>query len=171
MHPVPAGTRTHATDVSTSAAAAGLSLRRLPAHPVRALLACSFDLSRGCQLLSCIMVLFRVLCVCVSHSVVSDSVTAWNVARQAPLSLGLSRPEYWRPFPSPGDLPNPGTEPGSPALQEDSLHSEPPGKPQIQDKDRENLQFPCNFETKIMISVCIEKSWSMYLQTLKSKEK
>ena len=54
----------------------------------------------------------------------------WTVAHQAPLSLGFSRQEYWSglPFPSPGDLPNPGIEPGSPALQADSLPSEPPGK-------------------------------------------
>ena len=57
--------------------------------------------------------------------------TPWTVARQAPLSMGFSRPEYWSglPFPSPGDLPNPRIEPGSPALQADSLSSEPPGKP------------------------------------------
>ena len=54
----------------------------------------------------------------------------WTVACQAPPSMGFSRQEYWRglPFPSPGDLPNPGIEPGSPALQADSLASEPPGK-------------------------------------------
>ena len=54
-----------------------------------------------------------------------------TVARQAPLSMGFSRQEYWSglPFPSPADLPNPGTEPRSPALQVDSLLSEPPGKP------------------------------------------
>ena len=52
------------------------------------------------------------------------------VARQAPLSMKFSRQEYWSglPFPSPGDLPDPGMEPGSPALQADSLPSEPPGK-------------------------------------------
>ena len=57
--------------------------------------------------------------------------TPWLVAHQAPLSMGFSRQEYWSglPFPSPGDLPNPGTEPGSPALQADSLQSEPPGSP------------------------------------------
>ena len=46
--------------------------------------------------------------------------------------MELSRPEYWsgEPFPSPGDLPNPGIEPRSPALQADSLPTEPPGKPQ-----------------------------------------
>ena len=50
---------------------------------------------------------------------------------QAPLSIEFSRQEYWSvlPFPSPGDLPNPGFKPRSPALQADSLQSEPPGKP------------------------------------------
>ena len=49
----------------------------------------------------------------------------------APLSLELSRQEYWSglPFPSPGDLPDPGIEPGSPTLQADSFLSKPPGKP------------------------------------------
>ena len=54
-------------------------------------------------------------------------VTPWTVARQAPLSMGFSRQEYWSglPFPSSGDLPNPGIEPGSPALQTEALSSEP----------------------------------------------
>ena len=58
-------------------------------------------------------------------------MTLWTVARQAPLSMGFSRQEYWNglPFPSPGDLPNPGIELGSPVLQADSLPSEPPGNP------------------------------------------
>ena len=57
-------------------------------------------------------------------------VTPWTVAYQAPPSVGFSRQEYWSglPFPSPGDLPNPGIELGSPALQADALPSEPPGK-------------------------------------------
>ena len=57
--------------------------------------------------------------------------TPWTVAYQAPLFMGFSRQEYWSglPFPSPGDLPDPGIEPGSPALQADTLLSEPPGKP------------------------------------------
>ena len=60
----------------------------------------------------------------------SDSATSWAAAYQAPLSVGFSRQEYWsgQLFPSPGDLPNPGTEPRSSALQVDSLLSEPPGK-------------------------------------------
>ena len=59
----------------------------------------------------------------------SDSATPWTVTCLA-LSMELSRQEYWSglPFPSPGDLPNPGIEPRSPALQADSLPSEPPGK-------------------------------------------
>ena len=57
-------------------------------------------------------------------------VTLWTVAHQAPPSMGFSRQEYWSglPFPSPGDLPNPGIEPRSPALQSDALTSELPGK-------------------------------------------
>ena len=63
---------------------------------------------------------------------VSDTfVTPWAVPCQAPLSMGFSRQEHWSglPFPSPGDLPNPGIEPRSPALQADFLPSEPPEKP------------------------------------------
>ena len=53
-------------------------------------------------------------------------VTPWTVARQAPLFIGFSRQGYWSalPIPSPGDLPDPGNEPGSPALQADSLLTE-----------------------------------------------
>ena len=56
--------------------------------------------------------------------------TPWTVAGQVFLSMGFSRQEYWNglPFPDPGDLPIPVMEPGSPALQADSLISEPPGK-------------------------------------------
>ena len=51
-------------------------------------------------------------------------VTAWTIACQALPSMGFSRQEYWSglPFPSPGDLPDPGIEPGSPTLQADPLH-------------------------------------------------
>ena len=58
--------------------------------------------------------------------------TPWTVAYQASPSMGFSRQEYWSglPFPSPGDLPNPGIEPRCPALEADALTSEPPGKPQ-----------------------------------------
>ena len=59
----------------------------------------------------------------------SDSATPWSVAYQASLSIGFARQEYWSglPFPSPGDVPDPGIEPRSPALQADTLPSELPG--------------------------------------------
>ena len=58
-------------------------------------------------------------------------VTLWTIAYQAPPSMGFSRTEYWSglPFRFPGALPDPGIEPGSPALEADSVTSEPPGKP------------------------------------------
>ena len=61
-------------------------------------------------------------------------VTPWAIARQAPLSMGFSRQECWSgfPFPSPGDLPNPGIEPtflASPALAGRFFATMPPGKP------------------------------------------
>ena len=57
--------------------------------------------------------------------------TPWTIAHQVPLSMEFSRQEYWSrlPCPPPGDLPEPVIEPGSPALQADSLPTEPPGKP------------------------------------------
>ena len=57
--------------------------------------------------------------------------TPWTVAYQAPPSMGFSGQEYWSglPFPSPGDLPDPGIESGTPAFQAEALTSEPPGKP------------------------------------------
>ena len=58
-------------------------------------------------------------------------VTPWTIARQATLSMAFPRQEYWSGllFPFPGDLPNPGIEPRSPALQAGSLPSKPQGKP------------------------------------------
>ena len=55
-------------------------------------------------------------------------MTPWTVARQASLSMEFSRKEYWSglPFPSPGDLPDQGIEPGSLVLQADFLPCEPP---------------------------------------------
>ena len=73
------------------------------------------------------------ICACVlsyfSH--VRLFVILWTVAHQAPLSVGFSKQEYWSwlPCPSPGDLPHPGIEPRSPALEVDSLWLAPPGKP------------------------------------------
>ena len=66
------------------------------------------------------------VCVCVTRSVLSNSAIPCSVAHQAPLSMGFSRQEHWSglPCPPPGDLPDPGVEPGSPALQADSLPCE-----------------------------------------------
>ena len=81
------------------------------------------------------------VCVCVKYikvwkkvkslSCVQLFATPRTVAYQAPQSMEFSRQEYWSglPFPSLGDLPNPGIKPRSPALQADALPSEPPGKP------------------------------------------
>ena len=64
-----------------------------------------------------------------TRSLMSDSATPRTPAHQTPLSMGISRKEYWSglPVPSPGHLPDSGIEPRSPALQADSFPSEPPG--------------------------------------------
>ena len=69
--------------------------------------------------------------VCSVTSVMSNSATPWTVARQAPLSMGLYRQEYWNGllFPSLGDLHDPGIEPTSPTLASGLFTTEPPGKP------------------------------------------
>ena len=70
--------------------------------------------------------------------------TPWSVAHQAPQSMEFSRQEYWSglPFSSPGDLPNPGIESGSPTLQADALSSEPPRKHQ---RDGETVETVSDF--------------------------
>ena len=76
------------------------------------------------------LVSFWLCWVIVVLSCVWFFVTLWTVACQAPLSLGLYKQEYWSglPFLSPGDLPNPGIRPRSPAMQVNSSPSEPAGK-------------------------------------------
>ena len=66
-----------------------------------------------------------------SLSFVQLFVTPWTIAYQRPRSMGFSRQEHWSglPFPSPGDIPDPGIEPQSSTLQADTSPSEPPGKP------------------------------------------
>ena len=66
-------------------------------------------------------------------------MTPWTVDDQAPQSTEFSRQEYWSglSFPPPGDIPDPGVEPGSPTMQADALPSEPPGKP-TQEMGEEN---------------------------------
>ena len=87
-------------------------------------------LSSSFSILRKFHIVFYVLCCAQSLSHVQLLVTPWTVACKAPLSMGFSRQEYWSglPFPPPGDLPNPGTEPRFPTLQADSLPDELPGK-------------------------------------------
>ena len=71
----------------------------------------------------------------------------WTVDLQAPLFMEFSRQEYWSglPFPSSGDLPDPGIEPGSPALQADSLPTELLGKPTICMETQNNSEIAMEF--------------------------
>ena len=84
--------------------------------------------------------------------------TPWTVACQAPLSMEFSRQKYWSalPFPSPGDLPNPGIEPRSPVLQADSLPSKPASPIKYGERNQNN-RTKCHFVFKL----------SPYSQTLK----
>ena len=74
-------------------------------------------------------------------------MTPWSAAYQAPVSIEFSRQEYWsgQLFPFPGDLPNPGMEPGSPVLQADSLLSEPPEKAPTGLEEATSLRYPTAF--------------------------
>ena len=87
--------------------------------------------------------LVHIVCVGLVAQSCQTLATPWTVACQAPLSMGFSRKEYWSglPIPAPGDLPDPGIEPRSPALQADSLPTELQGKPlvhiKIEEKRRE----------------------------------
>ena len=74
----------------------------------------------------------------------------------APLSTEFSREEYWSglPFPSSGDLPDLGIEPGSPTLLVDSLPCEPPGKPQMRYDCILFCSFPSDFKYDINVTGC-----------------
>ena len=80
--------------------------------------------------------------LCALPSVMHNSAIPWMAAHQASLSAGFSRQEQWSglPFPSPGDLSDPGIEPGSPALQADSLQSESPGKKPFIEQDTSKVR-------------------------------
>ena len=91
--------------------------------------------------------------------------TPWTVALQAPPSMGFSRQEYWSglPFPSPGDLPDPGIEPRSPTLQADALTSEPPGKPKYvkyMDKIRTFQSFKRS-KNSLPVYLLLGNDWSL----------
>ena len=86
--------------------------------------------------------------------------TPWTAAHQAPLSMGFSRQEHWSglPFPSPGHLPDPGIEARSPALQADTLTSEPPGKPQCQTISLVNSPFSLRKEYVVVLQCTMNMS-------------
>ena len=92
----------------------------------------------------------------------SSSLSAIRIAYHAPPSMGFSRQEYWSglPFPSPGDLPNPGIKPRSPALQADALSSEPPGKPMAESEEElKSLLMKVKEETeKVGLKLNIQKT-------------
>ena len=75
--------------------------------------------------------IFIALVVVQSLSCAQIFVTSWTVACQTPLSMAFPRQEYWKglPFPPPGDLPDPGIKPASPALAGGFFTTQPPGKP------------------------------------------
>ena len=79
-------------------------------------------------------------------------------ACQAPLSMGFSRPEYWIGllFASPGDLPDPGIEPGSPALQADSLLTELRGKPLYRIIQS---NYSVKYGKQVNLNFSLQKNW------------
>ena len=98
-------------------------------------------------------------------------VTPWTVAHQAPLSMEFSRQEYWSglPIPSTEDLLNPGIEPWSPALQADSLLSEPPGisltKPHWEGQSGQDCCHCCLITRHVTMHLCHPKScWPLTVQ-------
>ena len=107
-------------------------------------------------MLTCVIVL--------SHSVMSDFLTPWTVARQAPPSMGFSRQEYWSglPYPPLGDLPNPGIEHRSPTLQVDSLPSKPPGKPTLTYQSHNDAKRTSKGK-KCIDSQMLTRTWRIYV--------
>ena len=89
-------------------------------------------------------------CVLSCHSHVQLLATQWTIALQAPLTMGFSKQEYWNglPCPPPGDLPDPGIEPTSSVLQENSLLLSHQGSPDSPTKESSKLQ---NFKE---VNVC-----------------
>ena len=99
----------------------------------------------------CVPGLLGLLSISQSESEVAQSyLTLWDLMDYSlPHSSihGCSRQEYWSglPYPSPGDLPNPGIEPGSPTLQVDALPSKPPGKPYLSERSSYSCLAPWLF--------------------------
>ena len=102
----------------------------------------------------------------VSHSVVSDSfVTPWTVTHQAHLFMGFSRQVYWSrwPFPSPGDLPDPGIELRSPTVQAESSPTEPPVQ--------RNVTGLCSIMTQSVLRLCPWEIFTQWKRKIKEEDK
>ena len=105
-------------------------------------------------------------------SVASDSSTPWTVAHRASLSMGFSRQKSGLLFPSPGDLPDPGTDHESPALQADSLPSEPPGKPKkkggvkTKAKQKTKTKTKTNHRFRVLVFFFFLSKWHFIIQIL-----
>ena len=103
-------------------------------------------------------------------------VTPWTVAHQASLSIRFSRQEYWSGLPllSPGDLPHPGIELGTPALQADTLPSEPPGNPHSHSSCSVNMLTECSKSYSHQILHFYQavpkfcKSWELQLKSYRT---
>ena len=105
------------------------NIEYFPVHMNLKFILVNFSCIQNCLICKCL--LFFHFNSVQSLSRIRLFATPWTIAYQAPQSMEFSRQEYWSglPFPSPGDLPNTGIEPRSPALQADALLSELPGKP------------------------------------------
>ena len=95
-----------------------------------------------------------------SLSCVQLFATPWTITYQTPLFMGFSKQEYWNgfPFPSPGDFPDPGLKPRSPALQADALPSEPPGKPK-------NVQTTVQLHSFHILARLCSKSFKLHFSS------
>jgi len=115
LHPSMYSTNTHARHCSrgTGQMATNTQMRSLPSLRIHASTGEENNIIKKVR-----SKIWGMLCMLSRFSRVQLSATLWTIVHQAPLSMGLSRQEYWRglPCPSPWDLPNPGTESGPPAL-------------------------------------------------------
>ena len=106
------------------------------------------------RILEWVAISVSIIYICAMLCLVAQSCLTlcdlWAVAHQTPLSIEFSRQEYWSglPFPTPEDLPDPGLEPRSPALQANSVLSEPPGKP----LDKMHKQY---FKSEMCLGWCV----------------
>ena len=107
----------------------------------------------------------------------SGEEVKWKVLSRVPVfgtpwtaqSMGFSRPEYWsgQPFPLPGGLPNPGSKPRSPTLQEDSLPAEPPGRP-THPRETPHKHLCCNQDGNLVCTVVCMFSHSVLSDSLQT---